>query len=36
MELGYNIWDDNVGEYGDYVWTTLAESAPELYQNLVN
>lgn len=36
MELGYNIWDDNAGEEGDYVWQTLAESAPELYKDLVS
>ena len=32
MELGYNEWNDGVG---DYVWKTLAESAPELYRDLV-
>ena len=32
MELGYNEWNDGVG---DYVWRTLAESAPELYRDLV-
>lgn len=32
MELGYNEWDDGAE---DYVWRTLAQSAPELYQNLV-
>lgn len=33
MELGYNSWDESVG---DYVWQTLAQSAPELYKDLVN
>lgn len=32
MELGYNEWNDDAG---DYVWRTLAESAPELYRELV-
>ena len=32
MELGYNTWDDDLG---DYVWETLAQSAPELYQDLM-
>lgn len=32
MELGYNEWNDDAG---DYVWKTLAESAPELYKDLV-
>lgn len=31
MELGYNSWNDDVG---DYVWETLAQSAPELYETL--
>ena len=31
MELGYNSWDDDVG---DYVWRTLAESSPETYADL--
>lgn len=31
MELGYNTWDDGVG---DYLWTTLAETNPELYSEL--
>ena len=33
MELGYNDWNDGAG---DYVWRTLAESAPELYRDLVS
>lgn len=32
MELGYNSWDESVG---DYVWKTIASSAPELYKDLV-
>lgn len=36
MELGYNEWDDNANNgAGDYVWRTLAQSAPELYRDLV-
>ena len=33
MELGYNSWDDNVG---DFVCQTLAKSAPEVYNDLVD
>ena len=33
MELGYNEWNEGAE---DYVWRTLAESAPELYKNLIN
>ena len=36
MELGYNSWDDNAGEAGDYVWQTLAQSAPEKYEDLIS
>ena len=32
MELGYNSWDESVG---DYVWQTIASSAPELYKDLI-
>lgn len=32
MELGYNEWNEGAN---DYVWKTLAESAPELYKDLV-
>ena len=31
MELGYNSWDDNVG---DYVWQTLAQSETATYEEL--
>lgn len=31
MELGYNSWSEIED---DYVWETLAQSAPELYENL--